>query len=217
MSTRADAVAATLRAAILDGEYLSGERLVEIALAKQLSVSQNTVREALYRLEQEGWVVRRRRHGVFVRMFSSIDVIELFALIRAVEEVAVLAVTKRAARTIDPPLSKALEQACRHAEAGQRGAAIAALFEFHEHVGALSMLPLTADLLKGLYNRVRLIEALRQSRVPVHSDELNNFIALHAALRAALLSGDPAASLEALRTLVDSYEHALYGALRQVS
>ncbi len=217
MSTRADAVAAALRAAILDGEYLSGERLVEIALAKELSVSQNTVREALYRLEQEGWVVRRRRHGVFVRMFSSVDVIELFALIRAVEEVAVLAVAKRAARAIEPTLSKPLEQARRHAEAGQRGAAIAALFEFHEQVGILSTLPLTADLLKGLYNRVRLIEALRQSRVPLHADELKRFIALHEALRAALLTGDPNASLKALHTLVDSYEHALYSALRQVS
>lgn len=217
MSTRADAVAAALRAAILDGEYLSGERLVEITLAKQLSVSQNTVREALYRLEREGWVVRRRRHGVFVRMFSSSDVIELFALIRAVEEVAVLAVSKRPVRTIESSLGKALEQARRHAEAGQRSAAVAALFEFHKQVGALSMLPLTADLLKGLYNRVRLVEALRQSRVPLHADELNSFIARHEALRAALISGDPTASINALRALVDSYEHALYSALRQVS
>jgi DNA-binding GntR family transcriptional regulator len=59
--TRAETVATTLRESILKGEYVSGERLVELSLAKRLKVSQNTIRDALRMLEQDGWVVKHAR------------------------------------------------------------------------------------------------------------------------------------------------------------
>ena len=61
-ATRAETVAAALREAILKGDYLSGERLIELSLAKTFDVSQNTVRDAMRLLEQDGWVVKHARH-----------------------------------------------------------------------------------------------------------------------------------------------------------
>jgi DNA-binding GntR family transcriptional regulator len=50
-STLAESVADVLRHAIFQGAYLSGERLVELTIAQEMNVSQNTAREALRLLE----------------------------------------------------------------------------------------------------------------------------------------------------------------------
>ncbi len=51
---------------ILDGTYSPGERLVLDALARELKVSPLPVREALRRLEAEGWVIYQRNVGARV-------------------------------------------------------------------------------------------------------------------------------------------------------
>src|SRR5829696_8382451 len=48
-----------------------GERLVETRLAADLIMSRAPVREALRRLLEEGLVVERAHHGMFVRTFES--------------------------------------------------------------------------------------------------------------------------------------------------
>jgi DNA-binding GntR family transcriptional regulator len=64
--TKQEQTYATLRARILDGTYGPGHRLVIDALARELSVSQLPVREAIRRLEAEGWVVYQRNSGAQV-------------------------------------------------------------------------------------------------------------------------------------------------------
>ena len=51
---------AALRQRILDGTYASGYRLNIDALARELGVSKVPIREAIRRLEAEGWVVTNR-------------------------------------------------------------------------------------------------------------------------------------------------------------
>jgi DNA-binding GntR family transcriptional regulator len=51
---------AVLRRRILDGTYASGYRLNIDALARELGVSKVPIREAIRRLEAEGWVVSNR-------------------------------------------------------------------------------------------------------------------------------------------------------------
>ena len=58
-STLAESVAGALRHAIFQGAYLGGERLVELTIAQEMNVSQNTVRDALRLLEKDGLVVKR--------------------------------------------------------------------------------------------------------------------------------------------------------------
>lgn len=55
-----------LRERILDGRYGPGHRLVIDALARELEVSQMPVREAIRRLEAEGWVVYQANYGAQV-------------------------------------------------------------------------------------------------------------------------------------------------------
>lgn len=57
---------ATLRERVLNGSYRPGHRLIIDALARELDVSALPVREAIRRLEAEGWVTYRRNHGAEV-------------------------------------------------------------------------------------------------------------------------------------------------------
>jgi GntR family transcriptional regulator len=57
-----------LRTKIIRGEWAPGERIpTEMALVGHFRVSRATLREALRALERDGLIVRRRRHGTFVR------------------------------------------------------------------------------------------------------------------------------------------------------
>jgi DNA-binding GntR family transcriptional regulator len=55
-----------LRGRIVNGTYAEGHRLVIDAIARELEVSPMPVREAVRRLEAEGWVHYQRNHGASV-------------------------------------------------------------------------------------------------------------------------------------------------------
>jgi len=56
-----------LRAIIVEGGYLPGHKLpIEPELARSLNISRSTLREALNRLEVEGFIARKRGVGTFV-------------------------------------------------------------------------------------------------------------------------------------------------------
>lgn len=65
--TKAERTYRTLRRRILQGAYAPGQRLVAASLATELGVSSIPVREALRRLEAEGWVAFRPNCGAEVR------------------------------------------------------------------------------------------------------------------------------------------------------
>ncbi len=68
---------AALREAILQGEYLPGQRLVEAQLCERLGASRFTVRTALQDLAAEGLVEVRRNKGAQVRTVTLAEAIEI--------------------------------------------------------------------------------------------------------------------------------------------
>lgn len=81
-----------LRARLLDGTYGPGHRLVIDALARELNVSQMPVREAIRRLEAEGWVVYQQNQGaqvapiddaLFTEVMSTIALLQGYATAQA--------------------------------------------------------------------------------------------------------------------------------------
>jgi DNA-binding GntR family transcriptional regulator len=82
--SRVDKVIRELRKAVFEGRYPPGTPLRELTLARELEVSQATVREALQRLEHSGLVVRKPNIGSTVTRLSPKDVrerVELRALL----------------------------------------------------------------------------------------------------------------------------------------
>ena len=62
---------------IVGGELSPGQHMVETDLAHQLGVSRQPIREALHRMEAEGWVDLRPSQGAFVHVPTDSEVDEL--------------------------------------------------------------------------------------------------------------------------------------------
>ena len=83
-----DVVSEALRQAIREGVLQPGERLMEIQLADELGVSRTPIREAIRKLELEGFVVMVPRRGTYVADISLKDVVQVFEIRSALEELA---------------------------------------------------------------------------------------------------------------------------------
>ncbi|NLU50716.1 MAG: GntR family transcriptional regulator [Syntrophomonadaceae bacterium] len=77
-----------LREAIINGSLRPGERMMEIQLAEQLGVSRTPVREAIRKLELEGFVVMIPRKGAYVAGISLKDIADVFEVRAALEALA---------------------------------------------------------------------------------------------------------------------------------
>ncbi|HJY93844.1 MAG TPA: GntR family transcriptional regulator, partial [Streptosporangiaceae bacterium] len=62
---------------IVSGDLPPGQHMVETDLARQLGVSRQPIREALHRMEAEGWVDLRPSQGAFVHVPTDSEVDEL--------------------------------------------------------------------------------------------------------------------------------------------
>jgi len=82
-------IAESLRQAIIEGHLSPGESLRQENLAKHFAVSRIPVREALRRLESEGWIELQRHRGARVTPLRAEEVREIYE-IRASLEVTVL-------------------------------------------------------------------------------------------------------------------------------
>jgi DNA-binding GntR family transcriptional regulator len=141
---------------IVGGELPPGQHMVETELARQLGVSRQPIREALHRMEAEGWVDLRPSQGAFVHVPTDSEVDELLdvrALLEA--ETARLA----AARGASPAQLDRLREICRDgqaaAEAGDFGAAVAANNAFHAEIAVVGGNAVLAELADIVGRRVQ--------------------------------------------------------------
>ncbi|REF37189.1 GntR family transcriptional regulator [Thermasporomyces composti] len=77
-----------LREMIMKGRFKPGQHLKESELANALQVSRGPVRQALARLEVEGYVELRRHRGAFVSTLTKADIEEVHTLRGAIERLA---------------------------------------------------------------------------------------------------------------------------------
>jgi DNA-binding GntR family transcriptional regulator len=135
--------------------------MVETDLARQLGVSRQPIREALHRMEAEGWVDLRPSQGAFVHVPTDSEVDELLD-VRALLE-AETGRLAAASRGLDPQIRSAqlirLREICREgeaaAEAGEFGAAVAANNAFHAEIAAIGGNATLAELADIVGRRVQ--------------------------------------------------------------
>jgi DNA-binding GntR family transcriptional regulator len=78
--TLSQRVSKDLLDAILRGELLPGDRLIEDKLARQFGVSKTTLREAFQGLEHQGLLTRQDHRGTFVTKLSQQDIQDAYAV-----------------------------------------------------------------------------------------------------------------------------------------
>ncbi len=101
-----------LKDLILEGEYKPGDRLIERELANDLNISRTPIREALFRLESQGFVKTIPRKGVVVSNISEDEVIEVFTILSSLEVLA----AKLAAQRMDDVTKKEIDQKVKELE-----------------------------------------------------------------------------------------------------
>jgi len=100
--------------AILDGTFSAESRLVCNDIAEQFGVSRTPVRDALLRLEKEGFVHSVPRSGTYVNRFTPEEMEEIYDIREVLEGVA----ARMAAISPDPDLLEKMRQACEDYKLG---------------------------------------------------------------------------------------------------
>jgi DNA-binding GntR family transcriptional regulator len=105
-SNLAATVYGRIKTDIFEFRLLPGDRFTESGIAERLGVSRTPVREALYRLEREGYIQVFSRNGWSVRPFD----FESFENLYDVRIILELAAVRRLCKMADPPALEALQE-----------------------------------------------------------------------------------------------------------
>jgi DNA-binding GntR family transcriptional regulator len=104
LTSRAGDVTTGIRQAILRGDFVPGQRLVEIDLSEQFSASRGAVRSALLELATEGLVERTANRGARVRVVQLEEAIEIYEIRMVVEALC----ARKAAERIEKDMRAAV-------------------------------------------------------------------------------------------------------------
>lgn len=155
--TLVTAVVGHLRDAILRGVYPPGAALHEIPLARQVSASRTTVRDALRTLSEIGLVTIHARRGAVVASMSPQRAREIFTLRAVLEAFAVrIALTEGKIRSRElAEIETAFEQLQRSMESGDTYGMIEADMGFHWEVCRPCGHEILLEQLRGLQTQTR--------------------------------------------------------------
>ncbi len=187
----------SVRQLILTGALPADSRIVESALCEQLGVSRTPMREALFRLEQEGLVRQDLSRGFSVMPLSAREVREIYPIIWTLEALALQLsegyVPINALKNLNQSLSNSTDAEARHEIDG----------DWHE------------NLLSGCKNKrlLKQIEVLKHAahRYELaymrHCDKLNTSVEHHAEIVDALDAGN---IKEAARLLEEHWRFGMH-------
>jgi DNA-binding GntR family transcriptional regulator len=170
-SSKRDQVVEVLREAILGGELLPGERVVESRIAKQLGISQAPVREALALLERQGLVVKVHNRGTFVSRLHGRELRDLFTL-RAVLDAFSAKLAAERATDVDIEGLRAMLTRMRAAEAtGDLAKLTEAHLQLHEAIYRVSGHELLIDIFALIHGRMALALTFAENLFSADGDE----------------------------------------------
>jgi len=198
-----------IRDGIFSGRLSPGDLLKELHLARELGVSQATVREALIRLEHVGLVVRTPNWGTRVTNLSRKDHQDRLKIRAALEEMACVDALARADTTFFRGLETHLEamaEAC-----SERGPFDLAQqdFEFHRYIWRQS----DNQLLRATLEQISapLFASVGLLRGRGNPQKLEAAVQLHVALIEAFRTGDESTVRESIRHHIFGIQAEFFG------
>lgn len=187
-----ETIYAAVKEAILSGQLVPNQPLIEEQLAATLNVSRTPVREALALLEHEGFIGPRNGRGLYVRAVVHQEFVEMFIANEAVEPY----LARRAALLATPEQLSAIEAVIKaaHEAAAHEDTAgfLRASRDFHRLVGvAAGNRPLAEFVVR---NEERTDMYLISYGKVVKHDRMVASINEHRAILHALQDRDPEAA-----------------------
>ena len=204
-------VAESLREAILRGDYVAGQRLVETDLCERFGATRFTIRTALQTLAAQGLVEVLRNRGARVRTVTIEEAIEITEVRRALEGLCAARAASRASRDDNTRLARIVTDMKAAGTGGEplryselNGELHAAVRTIADHQTAARII----EQLRGQIVRHQFRLALLPGRPAVSLPQ-------HEAIVSAIAAGDPPAAERAMHEHIDSVIEALRGLAEQ--
>ncbi|HEV7839308.1 MAG TPA: GntR family transcriptional regulator [Gemmatimonadaceae bacterium] len=202
---------------IVRGSLEPGERVVERALAKSLDVSRTPVREAVLRLQQEGFLVPAgdaEKVQLIVAPLRAEAVLQLSQLVGALEGLAVRTAASAPPKersTLATQLTKDLSDFRKHLDSGK--SSFHRLFQIDERFHARFTDDYADDRLHAMLTVVR-PHLARYTWAYFTSQEVpwNLYRDEHAPVIAAIRDGDPDSAEKSVRANWNGVGHRFYSA-----
>ncbi len=150
-----DQVAEGLRTRIISGDLPAGTRMREERIAEEQGVSRVPVREALQRLEAEGYLVITPRRGATVAAPSPERALEVMEIRCALEVLAARRAAAARGGAVRAELERVVDRGFRAIERHRLGAIPDLIDRFHQLIAAASGSAELEALLDQLRARVR--------------------------------------------------------------
>jgi DNA-binding GntR family transcriptional regulator len=207
----ADTAYASIRDAILSGQFLPGQRLGEVELAQLLGISRTPVREALRRLGADGLIETVPNRGARVRVWDASDLESLFSVRALIEGFA----AALSAQHVTEEQLTAMASLCDRMDAAAKPGKqqdlhqVAALNdEFHAAVHTASKNLLVPGLARSLIQ----VPMVLHTFMIYTPERLAQSMQQHRDILSALAMHDPAWAEAAMRNHVLSARRALLDA-----
>ncbi|WP_218124917.1 GntR family transcriptional regulator [Alloyangia pacifica] len=190
-------------------ELRPGERVNEVALARQLQVSRTPLREALNRLTADGFLDCRTGKGFFRRNLEVKEIFDLYEFRQKIE----IAGSELAAERADPTKVQELRdflEISRRDDPERTVEDLVALDEqFHEMLAALSGNGEIVETLRRINARIRFVRW-----VAMENDRRSHTQCEHVAILDAVASGRPAEARQILQHHIDARLEQITEAIR---
>ena len=211
-TSTAERVAEALRGMIIDGGIVPETRLREEALARSLSVSRNTIREAIQILVHQGLVTRLQNRGAVVVQLDADDVADIYRARMLIELMAIRGAESATAAQL-ARVGAAIDRLAAAAAAKDAHRIVEHDFEFHRAIAGL----LSSRRLEGLYDLIqgelRFCLAIL-SQVDREYDDPEPLVAEHRAIYEAIVAAEVGAAAELMRIHLVENEQRLQEILR---
>jgi DNA-binding GntR family transcriptional regulator len=199
------AVLDALRAAILDGEFAAGQRLVEIDLCERFGCSRFAVRAAIPVLASEGLVELQRHRGARVRVIPLAEAIEITEVRRLLEGLT----AARAAERATPAQVAELQQIIQEMRVAVAAAELLRYSDANARLHGLVRAIAAHQTATGIIERLRAQLVRHQFALALVPGRPAVSLDQHERIVAAIAAGDPAAAEAAMRDHITSVIDAL--------
>ena len=205
-----EVVCETLRDAVRRGVLKPGERLMEIQLAEELGVSRTPVREAIRKLEMEGYVIMMPRRGTYIADLSIRDINEVFEIRTSLESLASGLAAERITEDELEKLQRLLVQIGTHIKSGDMESIVRTDTEFHDLLYQTSR----NTRLVGIISNLR--EQLTRFRTTSMSfpGRLKATLEEHRKIVEAIAQGDEKAARKAAEYHMEKAEQTLLASMK---
>ena len=200
-----------IREAIINGTFAPGERLMEIQMADEMGVSRTPVREAIRKLEMEGFVVMIPRRGTYVSNMSIKDINDVYEIRISLDTLAAGLAAERISDEELEELQRLLVKVGNAIEENDMAKVVEADIEFHDVLYKASRNERLRNIINNLREQITVIRGVSM-RYP---GRLKDTQEEHRRLVESIAARDVEKSQEIARIHLENAERTLMTAMSE--